>query len=236
MKGTILGYVEKKGSGAISGDDGARYKFATTDFMGEGSPVVNSVVDFEVVDGEAKDIFVVQKARSQGADIKGIQSKATNAIGDVSSNAEIVSSGFSSAPVAVVALLIYGVGIFVPYISLFYDNQLFGVELILFDTTYGKVALALVALLLVIIMTDVIKKKKLIKECIAGVLLCLPLLDVYLEWSSFSASFSPLLGSSVNAGDRLDVILSSMRAGSYMMGLSALVLLFSPIKQKGEEK
>gem|GEM_PF-3882486 len=27
MKGIILGYYEEKGSGAISGDDGSRYKF-----------------------------------------------------------------------------------------------------------------------------------------------------------------------------------------------------------------
>ena len=64
MKGTILGYFEEKGSGAISGDDGTRYKFATTDFMGEGSPVVNSTVDFEVADGEAKEIYPLSSSSS----------------------------------------------------------------------------------------------------------------------------------------------------------------------------
>jgi len=40
MKGIILGYYEEKDCGAISGDDGVRYKFVTSDFMGQGLPIV----------------------------------------------------------------------------------------------------------------------------------------------------------------------------------------------------
>ena len=239
MKGKVLGFNESKAEGVIRGDDENRYRFTKAEFNAEETPTQGVLVDFDIEGGVAKDIFVVQKVRSQGIGLEGVQSKAANAMADISSNADVmkaketVSTGFSNAPVAVVALLIYGVAIFTPYISLHY-NWLINFELSLIDTTLGKVAFVLVALLLVTIMTDVIKKKKKVKVLGALALLVLPALAILIETSSLSAS----LGSRVNVDDLYRAFgeKGSMGVGSYLMGLSALVLLFSPIKKQGNAK
>ncbi len=46
MKGTILGFDPDTNSGAISGDDGQRYRFATIDWRGPGRPNGGMAVDF----------------------------------------------------------------------------------------------------------------------------------------------------------------------------------------------
>jgi len=76
MKGIILGYYAEKGSGAISGDDGTRYKFTTDDFMGQESPVIGATVDFEVIDGKAKDIYPLTGVSSSSAASKATGEKS----------------------------------------------------------------------------------------------------------------------------------------------------------------
>lgn len=58
MKGKILGFDLAKGTGAISGEDGARYSFETTELHGQAKE--GSVVDFEVDGSTAKSIYVTQ--------------------------------------------------------------------------------------------------------------------------------------------------------------------------------
>lgn len=60
MKGKILGYNETDGTGAISADDGTRFRFVRDDWRGDKPPAAGAVVDFEAADGAARDIYPVR--------------------------------------------------------------------------------------------------------------------------------------------------------------------------------
>ncbi len=57
MRGKILGFNAQTGTGRISGDDGARYDFAASDWQGSIKPQAGSTVDFDVEDNRAVAIY-----------------------------------------------------------------------------------------------------------------------------------------------------------------------------------
>lgn len=60
MKGKVLGFDAASGTGAITGEDGKRYSFATADIKGGSSALKpNDSVDFEAEGSAAKDIWPV---------------------------------------------------------------------------------------------------------------------------------------------------------------------------------
>lgn len=60
MKGKVLGFDPASGTGAITGDDGKRYKFTTADNKSPQPLKPNDSVDFEVDGDNAKDIYAVK--------------------------------------------------------------------------------------------------------------------------------------------------------------------------------
>lgn len=60
MKGKVLGFDPTSGTGAITGDDGNRYNFATADNKSPAPLKPNDTVDFEVDGNTAKNIYVVK--------------------------------------------------------------------------------------------------------------------------------------------------------------------------------
>lgn len=56
MKGQILGFDGE--TGAINGEDGARYKFTASDWKGQRPPKANDAVDFLVEGGAAQEIYL----------------------------------------------------------------------------------------------------------------------------------------------------------------------------------
>ena len=67
MKGKILFYDAMSNSGKISGEDSVRYDFVKLDWKGSVEPKEGLEVDFEIVDGKAKDVFVIKNtAANQG--------------------------------------------------------------------------------------------------------------------------------------------------------------------------
>lgn len=60
MKGKVLGFDPASGTGAITGDDGNRYKFTAADNKSATPLKPNDTVDFEVDNGVAKEIYVVK--------------------------------------------------------------------------------------------------------------------------------------------------------------------------------
>jgi TM2 domain-containing membrane protein YozV len=70
MRGTVLDYDPRNGEGLIGGDDNNRYKFKGTNVKSDFSKIKNSVtVDFDVQDGEAVSIFVIQTQNNTGINI-----------------------------------------------------------------------------------------------------------------------------------------------------------------------
>ncbi len=60
MRGKILAYDDKEGSGIISGDDGNRYSFVRGDLMGGVRVAIpGKEVDFQINGDRAVDVFVV---------------------------------------------------------------------------------------------------------------------------------------------------------------------------------
>ncbi len=57
MKGKILGVAAGDLAGAITGDDGKRYRYETADWRGERPASVGAGVDFEVEGGSARDVY-----------------------------------------------------------------------------------------------------------------------------------------------------------------------------------
>ena len=58
MRGYILAVPEANAPGAISGNDGQRYRFSSAD-LNSNSTRAGNAVDFIVVDGEAREIYPV---------------------------------------------------------------------------------------------------------------------------------------------------------------------------------
>ena len=75
MTGTILNFNIQEGAGVISGDDGQRYNFTSTEWKTEASaPQQNQKVDFEAgEENTAKNIYAVQnqQAATQQVIIQG---------------------------------------------------------------------------------------------------------------------------------------------------------------------
>lgn len=61
MKGKILGFSERDG-GAISAEDGSRYKFTAADWRGERPPTPGLAVDFESHGAAASEVYPVSGA------------------------------------------------------------------------------------------------------------------------------------------------------------------------------
>lgn len=59
MKGEILGFSDAHG-GAISGEDGTRYRFHSADWRGSLAPLASERVDFEIVEGRAIDVYPIR--------------------------------------------------------------------------------------------------------------------------------------------------------------------------------
>lgn len=62
MKGKILGFNQAEGSGAIAAEDGSRHRFLFEDWRGDKPPAAGMNVDFESVEGAARDIYPVTGA------------------------------------------------------------------------------------------------------------------------------------------------------------------------------
>ena len=59
MRGTILGFDAATGSGAINNLEGGRVRFRREGWRSPGEPIPGRLVDFEMADDEAIDIYVV---------------------------------------------------------------------------------------------------------------------------------------------------------------------------------
>ena len=70
MKGKILDYNIQESKGVISGDDGQRYNFENKDWKGSELPKVNQVVNFEIDEYGAKDIYLLE---NQDKDIDSLK-------------------------------------------------------------------------------------------------------------------------------------------------------------------
>jgi len=229
MKGIVLGFDESKAEGKIRGEDENRYRFVQSDFNAEHIPLSGTDVDFDIEDGMAKDIYILQKATPQGVNLQGMQAKAANIVGNISNNEDVLkvrgtmTTGFANAPVAIVALLLYGVATSLTFASL--NFGWIGFDISLFDTDIGKAAFVLDVLLVGVIISDVVKAKRTVKFLGAIALLILPFIALYLELDS--------MGSRVNQAFTEK---GTFGIGFYLIIISSLTLLFSPIKKQGESK
>lgn len=57
MRGVLLGFDTEMGTGQISGDDGQRYSFSSTEWRPRTTPRAGQSVDFAMADGRATDIY-----------------------------------------------------------------------------------------------------------------------------------------------------------------------------------
>jgi TM2 domain-containing membrane protein YozV len=63
MRGRVLSFDGQSGDGMISGDDGQRYAFGRADLRGGATTVLaGSVVDFQVAEGRAVEVYSVAPA------------------------------------------------------------------------------------------------------------------------------------------------------------------------------
>lgn len=83
MKGKILGYNAADGTGAISADDGARYRLAQADWRGERPPVAGMAVDFETDAGVAREVYPLAGAGTSvlgKVDLRALSESGTRAM------------------------------------------------------------------------------------------------------------------------------------------------------------
>lgn len=81
MKGSILEFNLQRSEGVISGDDGRRYAFVTSDWKADGVPHAGQKVDFVTGEGaEARDIYVATASPGGSDQMSGSMKKAIIAI------------------------------------------------------------------------------------------------------------------------------------------------------------
>lgn len=73
MQGTILGYDNLKQCGVIRGDDGLRYNFLLNDWKSQGTPKEQDLVDFDVVEKNASEIYLLKRTQSFSDNAKKLQ-------------------------------------------------------------------------------------------------------------------------------------------------------------------
>ena len=70
MKGSVLNYDPRSGTGLISGNDDQRYTFSGTDVQSDFNALsIGAIVDFTPENNIAKSIFMVEPPRSGGLNI-----------------------------------------------------------------------------------------------------------------------------------------------------------------------
>lgn len=88
MKGQVLGFDGQ--AGAISGEDGQRYRFTLADWKGERPPQGRDAVDFLPAGTDATEVYCVQS--SLGAALGGIGASARSRLGDSASSPDTVKA------------------------------------------------------------------------------------------------------------------------------------------------
>lgn len=68
MRGRVLNFDFRRGEGLISGDDGARYRFAASDWHPQGQPRAGQSVDFERDGSQAVAIYAIASASPLGGE------------------------------------------------------------------------------------------------------------------------------------------------------------------------
>lgn len=81
MKGKILGVATVELAGAITGDDGKRYRYEAADWRGERPASVGAGVDFEVEGGAARDVYPAVGAFT-GAGVASVEALARSSGGE----------------------------------------------------------------------------------------------------------------------------------------------------------
>jgi hypothetical protein len=80
MKGKILGFDAAAGTGAISGEEGRRYKFHSAEWKGQRPPKAGEEVDFEIADdGHALEIYPLRAGAA--LDFSEMGAKVKDALG-----------------------------------------------------------------------------------------------------------------------------------------------------------
>ncbi|MEM1390922.1 MAG: hypothetical protein AAGG45_07555 [Pseudomonadota bacterium] len=91
MDGSILGYNEDDGEGAIRTENGERYTFTKDDWKGERPPKAGDKVDFVGADGKASEIYLL-KGSFSGPDLSSIGDKLGDKFGTAESRAEMLGA------------------------------------------------------------------------------------------------------------------------------------------------
>jgi TM2 domain-containing membrane protein YozV len=65
MKGKILNFNIQNGSGVISGDDGQRYNFVSSEWRSDKNPSANQLVDFKINEDNAIEIYLAASASGE---------------------------------------------------------------------------------------------------------------------------------------------------------------------------
>jgi cold shock CspA family protein len=67
MNGTVIAFDPETGKGLIRGSDGARYGFTIEEWLDRGrKPAIGHIVDFDIADGDARQIAVLQSPVQAG--------------------------------------------------------------------------------------------------------------------------------------------------------------------------
>jgi len=83
MRGRILGVATGDTAGAITGDDGQRYRYTAADWRGERPAVAGGVVDFEVEGQAARDIYpTVGGASGAAGAVASVEALARSPVGE----------------------------------------------------------------------------------------------------------------------------------------------------------
>jgi TM2 domain-containing membrane protein YozV len=124
MKGKILDFNIQNSSGVISGDDGSRYNFSSSEWKSDKSPTANQIVDF-TVDGE-------------------------NATGIYLDKNVALSDGKSRIAAALLALFLGWLGVHKFYLG----QILWGFVYLVFCWTFIPAIIAFIEFILFLVMSD----------------------------------------------------------------------------------
>jgi hypothetical protein len=82
MKGKILDFNIQNASGVISGDDGQRYNFSSSEWKSDKAPTANQIVDFTTEEDNAMGIYLVASEKKIDVDVDTIKDNLSSVMKD----------------------------------------------------------------------------------------------------------------------------------------------------------
>jgi hypothetical protein len=231
MKGNILTYDIESSSGIISAEDGNRYKFTKEQWKDTVPPKSAQVVDFEIDNTEAKDIYILKSNKStiDTDEIKEKFDKFKNSdnVQNVQTKVQNILNNGMKNKVGFILSIVVALSLFLPILSIPFLGSIS-----LIDDIWGK--FIFIGIIAIAILFYSGAKQQIVKIAV-GIVSAIIFLQFYslitdlINGGNLLSAFGGKRNNNINLFELLEI-------GIYVTIPSTLLLIFTGFSSKYMEK